>query len=72
MRTGPHFNLDVFSPPSLEPSRVSVRPSNKTSFIVLGSDPGAKKLELIRKNNLKTINEDGFLDLIASRPAGKL
>ncbi|PLW05836.1 hypothetical protein PCASD_04003 [Puccinia coronata f. sp. avenae] len=52
--------------------RVSVRPSNKTSFIVLGSDPGAKKLELIRKNNLKTINEDGFLDLIASRPAGEL
>lgn len=45
--------------------------SGKTSYVVLGSEPGPKKLEMIAKNNLKTLDEDGFLALIGSRPSGK-
>lgn len=51
-------------------SRVTGAPSSKTSYVVLGSDPGPKKLEMIAKHKLKTVNEDGFLELIGSRPSG--
>ncbi|KAL6304141.1 replication factor RFC1 C terminal domain-containing protein [Sparassis latifolia] len=47
--------------------RVTLQPSSKTSFVVLGSDAGPSKLAAIKKNNLKTLDEDGFLDLIATR-----
>jgi replication factor C subunit 1 len=43
--------------------------SKKTSFVVLGSDAGPKKLEVIRDNNLRTINEDGLFELIRRLPA---
>lgn len=43
--------------------------SKKTSFVVLGTDAGPKKLEVIRDNNLKTINEEGLFALIKSLPA---
>lgn len=48
-------------------SRVTGQPSSKTSFVVLGSDAGPSKLAAIKKNNIKTLDEDGFLDLIATR-----
>ncbi|KMU73608.1 replication factor C subunit 1 [Coccidioides immitis RMSCC 3703] len=37
--------------------KVTGAPSSKTSYVVLGSDAGPKKLATIRKHNLKTINE---------------
>lgn len=51
------------------PSRVTTAPSSKTSYVVLGSDAGPKKLELIKKHKLKTLDEDGFLGLIGNRKA---
>ncbi|BGP18533.1 hypothetical protein JCM10213_002954 [Rhodosporidiobolus nylandii] len=46
--------------------RVTTAPSSKTSYVVLGAEAGPKKLELIKKHNLKTLDEDGFLALIGS------
>jgi replication factor C subunit 1 len=43
--------------------------SSKTSYVVLGSDAGPKKLETIAKFNIKTINEDGLFALITRLPA---
>lgn len=45
-------------------------PSSKTSFVVLGRDAGPSKLKMIEKHGIKTLNEDGFLELIGSRPSG--
>ena len=53
-------------------SKVTTAPSSKTSFVVVGEGAGAKKLETIQKNRLKTLDEDGFLQLIAERGAQKL
>jgi replication factor C subunit 1 len=49
--------------------KVTGAPSSKTSYVVLGSDAGPKKLETIQKFNLKTINEDGLFELIRRLPA---
>ena len=49
--------------------KVTGAPSTKTSYVVLGSDAGPKKLETIRKHNLKTINEEGLFALIEKLPA---
>jgi replication factor C subunit 1 len=49
--------------------KVTGGPSSKTSYVVLGSDAGPKKLETIQKHNLKTINEDGLFELIRRLPA---
>ncbi|GAA5889227.1 hypothetical protein JCM6882_000680 [Rhodosporidiobolus microsporus] len=46
--------------------RVTTAPSSKTSYVVLGSDAGPKKLEMIKKHAIKTLNEDGFLGLIGT------
>jgi replication factor C subunit 1 len=43
--------------------------SKKTSFVVLGTDAGPKKLEVIHANKLKTINEEGLFELIRKLPA---
>ena len=45
-------------------------PSSKTSFVVLGRDAGPSKLKMIDKHKIKTLDEDGFLELIGSRPSG--
>jgi replication factor C subunit 1 len=44
-------------------------PSGKTSYVVLGADAGPSKLQKIKDNNLKTINEDGLFQLIRRLPA---
>ncbi|QQK45181.1 DNA replication factor C subunit Rfc1, putative [Penicillium digitatum] len=44
-------------------------PSSKTNYVVLGSDAGPKKLEIIAKHKIKTINEDGLFELIRRLPA---
>jgi replication factor C subunit 1 len=43
------------------------QPSSKTDYVVLGEDAGPRKLEAIKKHNLVTLDEDGFLNLIATR-----
>ncbi|KPI43083.1 Replication factor C subunit 1 [Cyphellophora attinorum] len=49
---------------------VTTAPNSKTSFVVLGSDPGPKKLETIRKLGIKTIDEDELNSVIWRRPTG--
>ncbi|KAI9733691.1 MAG: hypothetical protein M1834_003294 [Cirrosporium novae-zelandiae] len=49
--------------------KVTTAPSSKTSYVVLGNDAGPRKLETIKKHNLKTINEDGLFELIRRLPA---
>ncbi|KAJ5363424.1 Replication factor C subunit 1 [Penicillium cataractarum] len=49
--------------------KVTGAPSSKTSFVVLGSDAGPKKLQTIAKFNITTINEDGLFELIRRLPA---
>lgn len=48
--------------------KVTSAPSKNTSYVVLGSDAGPKKLEVIKKNNIKTINEEGLFKLIKTLP----
>ncbi|KAF7775848.1 hypothetical protein Agabi119p4_4241 [Agaricus bisporus var. burnettii] len=47
--------------------RVVLQPSSKTDFVVLGDDAGPAKLAAIKKHGLKTLSEDEFLNLIATR-----
>lgn len=44
-------------------------PSKKTSYVVLGEDAGPKKLQVIKDNGLKVINEEGLFALISRLPA---
>lgn len=48
--------------------KITGAPSSKTSYVVLGTDAGPKKLETIKKNNIKTIDEDGLFELIRKLP----
>lgn len=48
-------------------ARVTTAPSGKTSYVVLGENAGASKLEKIEKLNLKTLDEDGLFELIKSK-----
>lgn len=50
-------------------AKVTSGPSKKTDFVVLGTDAGPKKLEVIRQNGIKTIDEDGLFALIQRLPA---
>ncbi|KIX05406.1 uncharacterized protein Z518_06278 [Rhinocladiella mackenziei CBS 650.93] len=49
--------------------KVTTAPSKKTSYVVIGSDAGPKKLETIQKLGIKTINEEGLFALIKRLPA---
>ena len=49
--------------------KCTTAPSKKTSYVVLGSDAGPKKLETIKQYGLKVINEDGLFALIQRLPA---
>lgn len=44
--------------------RVTSAPSGKTDYVVVGDNAGASKLDKIAKLALKTLSEDGLLDLI--------
>ena len=48
-------------------SRVVGQPSLKTSFVILGNGVGPNKLKAIEDHNLRTLDEDGFMNLIATR-----
>ena len=52
--------------------RYTTAPSGKTNYVVLGRDAGPSKLEKIKKLNLKTLDEDGLLNLIRTRGAGEV
>ncbi|KAG9048251.1 hypothetical protein FS837_000387 [Tulasnella sp. UAMH 9824] len=47
--------------------RVTGAPSAKTSYVVVGENAGPKKLQIIKDKGLKMVDEDGFLNLIATR-----
>lgn len=47
--------------------RVTGQPSGKTSYVVVGANAGASKLKVLEKLKLTTLDEDGFLNLIATR-----
>ncbi|KDQ07752.1 hypothetical protein BOTBODRAFT_119605 [Botryobasidium botryosum FD-172 SS1] len=51
--------------------RVTGQPSSKTSYVVVGDNAGPSKLAAIKKIGVATLDEDGFLNLIATRE-GKL
>ena len=48
-------------------SRVVLQPSSKTDYVVLGENAGSSKIAAIKKHGLKTLSEDEFLNLIATR-----
>lgn len=50
--------------------RVTTAPSSKTSCVVLGADAGPSKIQKIKALRIKAIDEDGFLQLLGSMPAG--
>ncbi|KAK0205975.1 purine nucleotide binding protein [Desarmillaria ectypa] len=47
--------------------RVVGQPSSRTDFVVLGDNAGPSKLAAIAKHKINTLNEDEFLNLIATR-----
>ncbi|RIB17900.1 replication factor RFC1 C terminal domain-containing protein [Gigaspora rosea] len=49
--------------------RVTTAPSSRTSYVVVGDNPGPNKLEKIKQHNIPTLNEDELLDLIRNAPA---
>ncbi|KAK0551426.1 DNA replication factor C complex subunit Rfc1 [Tilletia horrida] len=53
-------------------ARVTSGPSSKTSYVVVGTEPGNSKLAMIKKHKLPTLDEDGLLNLIATRGAAPL
>ena len=66
-------NVSTFCCDVLFPSRrITGAPSSKTSYVVVGEGAGPKKLDSIKKNKIPTLDEDGFLNLIASRGTGEL
>ena len=52
--------------------KVTGAPSSKTSFVVVGQNAGASKLQKIETMSIATINEDEFLELIRSRQGAEL
>lgn len=64
------YNITLVSPHltnmSIQ-SRVVLQPSSKTDYVVLGDNAGPSKIAAIKKHGIKTLNEDEFLNLIATR-----
>lgn len=48
--------------------KVTTQPSSRTTYVVLGEDAGPRKLEMIKKHNCATLDEDGFLNLFRTLP----
>lgn len=51
---------------------VTGAPSGKTSYVIVGENAGPSKLKKIASIGVKTLDEDGFLDLIRTRGSGEL
>ncbi|KAF4616049.1 hypothetical protein D9613_011358 [Agrocybe pediades] len=48
-------------------ARVTLQPSSKTDFVILGDNAGPSKIAAIKKHGIKSLNEDEFLNLIGTR-----
>ncbi|RIA91564.1 replication factor RFC1 C terminal domain-containing protein [Glomus cerebriforme] len=48
--------------------RVTLQPSSKTSYVVVGQDPGPRKMEKVKQHKIPTLNEDQLLELIRTSP----
>ncbi|KAE8209669.1 hypothetical protein CF327_g6374 [Tilletia walkeri] len=53
-------------------ARVTSGPSSKTSYVVVGLEPGESKKKMIEKHKLPTLDEDGLFELIRSRGSAPL
>jgi replication factor C subunit 1 len=51
--------------------RVTGGPSGKTSYVIVGENAGKSKIDKIKAIPLETLDEDGFLNLIATRKGAK-
>lgn len=51
-------------------AKVTGSVSSKTSYVVIGSEAGKSKIEKIKSTKTSTLDEDGFLNLIAEKSAG--
>ncbi|CAG8611776.1 9572_t:CDS:10, partial [Paraglomus occultum] len=49
-------------------AKVTISPSSRTSYVVVGADAGPKKLEKIEQLKIKTLTEDEFLEFIRTSP----
>lgn len=50
--------------------KVVSAPSKKTSYVVVGANPGPSKMEKIQALGLATLDEDGLLDLVRASSKG--
>ncbi|KAK9765690.1 DNA replication factor C complex subunit Rfc1 [Basidiobolus ranarum] len=48
--------------------RVTGAPSSKTSYVVVGDEPGESKLKKIKQFKIKTLDEDGLFQLVRDLP----
>jgi replication factor C subunit 1 len=53
-------------------SKVTGAPSGKTSYVVVGEGAGASKMSKLKEKNIPTLDEDGFLNLIAQSSGPEL
>ncbi|PWN33320.1 DNA replication factor C, large subunit [Meira miltonrushii] len=51
-------------------AKVTGSPSSKTSYVIVGENAGPSKLKKITDQKLKTLDEDGFFDLIREKSQG--
>ena len=51
--------------------RVTTAPSGKTDFVVVGRNAGESKMKKIAALGLKTLDEDGLLDLVRTSTPGR-
>ena len=49
--------------------RVVTAPSSKTSYVVVGREPGESKLKKVEQLKIPTVDEDAFFELIEKLPA---
>jgi len=47
---------------------VTTSVSSKTSYVIVGLDPGASKMDKITQHKIRTVDEDQFYDMIRTRP----
>ena len=43
--------------------------SGRTSYVVVGSEPGASKMDKVKKLGIRILDEDQFYEIIRTRPA---
>ena len=71
-RFGGWVDFSNYSGFSFTHSRVVGQPSSKTDFVVVGEGAGPSKLAAIKKHGIRTLTEDEFLNLIATRKVGRI